>query len=58
MGCPPLQARRGVQMKAPSARAPRGKYAGSVLECVSKSAGTDFVKLPSVDRVFSYQLKV
>ena len=25
--------RRGAQMKAPSERAPRGKYAGGVLEC-------------------------
>ena len=25
--------RRGAKMKAPSERAPRGKYAGDVLEC-------------------------
>ena len=36
-GCPPLKVvppadRRGAQMKAPSERAPRGKYAGGVLE--------------------------
>ena len=29
--------RRGAQMKAPSERAPRGKYAGGVLEFVIKS---------------------
>ena len=37
LGCPPLKVvppadRRGAQMKAPSERAPRGKYAGGVLE--------------------------
>ena len=28
--------RRGAQMKAPSERAPRGKYAGGVLELIIK----------------------
>ena len=30
--------RRGAQMKAPSERASRGKYAGGVLECNDKGA--------------------
>ena len=38
LGCPPLLKveppadRRGAQMKAPTERAPRGKYVGGVLE--------------------------